>query len=358
MTEETQTTLREDYAEALKSVEAPEAAPVIETKAPAEAAPQTEEAKAAERARDEAGRFAKEQKAKADAEPAKALPEASVTQRPPRPSSWKKDYEKDWETLDPRLAAYINQRESEYAKGVSTYKQEWDRAKPILEALSPYQQHLQQYGIKPEQFVQNLAAAHQALALGSPQEKLQRFAKLAHDYGVDLRALLPRPPQLGEDGQPLPVPPQVALQQWLQQQIAPVRQELQQFKTAQAEQQAAQVSHEIERFKAGPEHEHFEAVKETMATLLEKGVVQDLDSAYSTALRMPQHDDIWTAMQDEKRKTDETRRQQEAAATAAAARKKAVSLKSSAPGAHTANTNTSDLRAQYSEALAAADGRV
>lgn len=359
MTEETQTTLRDTISEAFNAAEAPvESTPVVESTPSEATTPVETEAQVAARARDEAGRFAKEEKAKADALPAKASIEAPVTQRPPRPSSWKKDYEKDWETLNPRLAAYIDQREKEYAKGVSTYKTEWDRAKPVLEALAPYQQHLQQYGIRPEQFVQNLAAAHQALALGNPQERLQHFAKLAQDYGVDLRALMPRPPQVGPNGQPLPVPPQVALQRWLQSQIAPVRQELQQFKNAQAQQQQAQVSHDIERFKSAPGHEHFEALKDTMAMLLEKGIAQDLDEAHSLALRMPQHDDIWSAMQDEKRRADEAKRAQDAAQAVKSAKAKAVSLKSSSPGAAAATGQKSALREQYAELVGASSGRV
>ena len=345
---ETQTTLREQISSAMEEKVAPESEVVV-TETPVESA----EAKA-ERARDEAGRFAKEEKAKADAQSVKASQEAQAPQRPPRPSSWKKDYEKDWETLDPRLAGYIHQREQEFAKGVSTYKTEWERAKPILEALAPFQEQFQKYGIQPDHFVRSLGAAHQTLALGTPQQKLQVFAKLAQDYGVPLQALLPR---TMPDGQQVPqMDPRIAM--LLQQAIAPVRQELQQFKTEQQKQQEAQMSREIEAFKAESSHEHFDILKDTMAKLLESGVATDLESAYNMAIRMPQHDDIWTAMQETKRKTEEAQRAKEAAQQAAAAKKKAVSLKTSSPGSSSGASGKSPLREQYADAIGATTGRV
>jgi hypothetical protein len=346
---ETQTTLREQISAAADAVEAPETEAVVET--PKETQP---EKPAAETKVDQTGRlhakdgkFAEKKEEKTD-EPTPAVPAIS---RPPRPSSWKKDYEKDWETLDPRLAAYIDQREKEYAKGVSTYKQEWERAKPLLEAIAPFQQQFQQYGVSPDQWVRSLGAAHQALALGSPQQKLQMFAKLAQDYGVPLQALLQ--PQQGQQ-----VNPQFAMQQALQQAIAPIRQEFQQYKTQQEQREAAQLQKEIEAF-ASDEHPHFEAVKETMAGLLEKGLASTLDDAYSISLRMPQHDDIWSAMQEEKRKAEEAERRKAEAAKVEAAKKKAVSLKSSAPGpAANATGKTSALREQYAELVEGSAGRV
>lgn len=349
---ETQTTLRDQLTAAYdEHVEAP-------AEIPAQPTTQVETEKTAEeRARDEKGRFA-EQKTESQKKPEdKTIAAAAALQRPPRPSAWKKDYEKDWETLDPRLAAYINQRESEFAKGVSTYKQEWDRAKPILDAIAPFQQQFQQYGIQPDQWVRTLGAAHQALALGTPQQKLAMFAKLAQDYGVPLQALLPRPPQVGPDGQPVPQPqfdPRLAM--WLQQQIGGMRGELQQWKTAQAEGQAAQIAKEIEAF--AKDHPHYEALKETMAEVLEKGLATDLDGAHSIAMRMPQHDDIWTASQEEKRKADEAKRAEEARLAAVAAKKKAVSPKSSSPGSAKATDGKKSLRDQYAEALEASTGRV
>src|SRR3990167_10909003 len=152
-------TLREALESAVSSQEAKEsaleAAPIeavvpvepVESVQPASSeVPIGESADAkAERLRDEKGRFA-EGKAEGKAE-VKPVPQAQTpvpaVAKVPRPSSWKKDYWEHWDKLDPSVAAYINQRESEYAKGVSTYKQEWDSAKPLLDAVAPFLPTLQ-----------------------------------------------------------------------------------------------------------------------------------------------------------------------------------------------------------------------
>ena len=112
--DEPQVTLRDAIESA---VEEHETAPAVEQ----DAAP------AAEAPRDDAGRFA--------APPQDEQPAPAPTK--PRPSSWKKDYDEHWTKLDPSLQDYIAQREQEYAKGVSTYKQNWDQAAPLYEAMQP-----------------------------------------------------------------------------------------------------------------------------------------------------------------------------------------------------------------------------
>jgi hypothetical protein len=67
----------------------------------------------------------------------------------PRPSSWKKDYEEHWGKLDPTLQDYIQQREADYAKGVSTYKNQWDMAQPLVHAIEPFMPLLQEHSIEP-----------------------------------------------------------------------------------------------------------------------------------------------------------------------------------------------------------------
>ena len=73
-----------------------------------------------DRVRDDSGKFAK---TTTDEEIAPVEP---IVETKPRPSSWKKDYEEHWGQLDPALQDYIGQREADYAKGVSTYKNQWD----------------------------------------------------------------------------------------------------------------------------------------------------------------------------------------------------------------------------------------
>ena len=90
--------------------------------------------------------------------------------KPVRPTTWKKEYLPIWdkltagEQLTPeeslKLAEYSNQRESEYKKGVSTYKQEADNAKSLIEAISPFVPELQKQNIHPAAWINNLGRAH------------------------------------------------------------------------------------------------------------------------------------------------------------------------------------------------------
>jgi len=125
-----------------------------------------------------------------------------------RPSTWKKEYLPIWDKLTSgeqltkeealKLAQYSNQRESEYKKGVSTYKAEADRAKDLENAIAPFQAEFQQQGISPAAWINNLGRAHMILSKAPYDQKVQLFHRLAQDYGI----------QLNQDGQ-IAAPPQV-----------------------------------------------------------------------------------------------------------------------------------------------------
>lgn len=343
----TQTTLRETLTEAFDAAEPVEpSTPVVESTATESEAPAKPE-----RPRDEGGKFVKSE-AKPEAK-SEAKPEAPA--RPKKPTTWKKEYDPDWERLDPRIAAYIEQRENEYSKGVSTYKQEWDRAKPVLDALAPFQSQFQKFGVRPEQWIQNLGAAHQALALGTPEQKLQHFVRLAREYNVPLQALFA--PQPGGAPQPA-IDPRIAM--LVQQATAPLRKQMNEWQTEQQKQQEARIASEIDAFKADPANEHFEEMKETIAQLLERGATDTLRGAYDLALRMPQHESLWVATQEAKRKAEEARRIEESRRTAQQAKAKAVSLRSSSPGASGGKTTDGKktIREQLSEQFESLGARV
>ena len=106
-----------------------------------------------------------------------------------RPSTWKKEYVQIWDKMEAgeqiskedfvKFAEYANQRESEYKKGVSTYKAEADRAKSYENAIAPYAQDLQKRGIQPTQYIENLVRAEQILSNAPYEQKVQVFQRLA-----------------------------------------------------------------------------------------------------------------------------------------------------------------------------------
>jgi len=327
-------------SEAPSSVE-----PAVETRAEPAA-----EKPAVDRARDEIGRYTRKDAVKdalASAEKP-AEPEAPKVDLPtPKkpPSSWKKDYWGQWEKLasDPELAKlqdYIEQRESEFATGVSTYRNEAMKAKAIQDAVAPFLPIMQQHGIQPEVEIGNLLNAHHTLVSASPQQKLQMFAKLATDYGVPLQAIGNETYNPGTDQM-----------MQLMQELNSLKSGFGQMYQTQQQRENAQIQAEIEAFKANAPH--FEAVREQMAGLLQSGLAPDLKSAYDKAVRL--NDDVWKQTQAQQAAEAEKQRQ------AALAKKQAtaVSTRSVAPTAQARDSRSgNDVRSILSSKFDELGGRI
>ena len=309
---EAQTTLRDQLEAAFEDQDQPQEQ-VLEQPALEETTEQR-----AERARDEAGRFAPKAKETAPVVPPVEHPQQTLK---PRPTSWKKDYEEHWGKLDPTLQEYIHQREADYAKGVSMYKQNWEQAAPIYEAMQPFMPVLQQHNMSPQQWIQGLGNAHLTLAQGTPEQKIQMFAKLANDYGVPLQALT---------GQQYD--PQFSM---MAQELSQLKNQWQQFQTVREQQEQAQIQNEIGSFSK--DKPYFEEVRETMASLLQSGVAHDLQSAYDKAIRL--NDDIWQKQQAQAQQASTQAQAQQRQQQVAAAKAKAVSPRSISPTANMGSGN-------------------
>lgn len=351
MIEETGTTpsIRETIASAVEN-HVPE---VVETVTP--------EPTKEQKARDEAGRFAPEQKQSKKAEEPKVVT-ATEKPRAQRPSSWKKDYWNHWDKLSggqpltpeeaTALAEYTSQREQDYAKGVSTYKNEWDKAKPVLEALNPIAPLVQQHGFKDtNHWLGSAVQVFQGLSSGTPQQKLGTLFSLAAQYKVPLEEIF----EQAEDGRYyLNTQKFNAAQQRPAQQQKPV--DIKQ--TVQEILQEERAATQVESISKDPEkYPHFNQVRETMAGLLRAGLVEDLQGAYLAALNMPIHATLKASMDQAKQAADEAKKREESANLAAAARAKVVSPRSSTPANNKA-TPGKGIRSVLEEAFDAKSGRV
>lgn len=319
--------LRDVIENAVETVESP----AIENSASQEAT----EAPKTSRARDESGKFTKTQP-DADTSETQASAEEFIKNEPkvevkPRPSSWKKDYEEDWGKLDPRLQDYIQQREADYAKGVSTYKNQWDMAAPIMESIRQFQPLLQQYGVAPQQWITQLGNAHAQLVTGTPEQKMQIFQQLANDYGVNLGAVTG---QTGYD-------PQFSS---LAQELNAIKNQWGQFQAQQEAMEQTQLRSEIDSFKA--DKPYFEEVREVMAGLLQSGMADDLQSAYEKAIRL--NDDVFQKVNAEQAQKSEAAQREKVAQ----AKAKVLSPKSATPTASTTSGGKSASSAR--EAIMAA----
>ena len=268
-----------------------------------------------------------------------------------RPSTWKKEYVSIWDKMEKgeqiskddftKFAEYANQRESEYKKGVSTYKAEADRAKSYENAIAPYASDLQRRGIQPTQYIENLVRAEQILSNAPYEQKVQAFQKLASDYGIQLNG-----------GQVTQLDPYT---QQLMNQLNMVNQEVSSIKGRFAQEENQRLMGEIERVRSDVEKfPHFDAVREEMAQLLELGKAQDLETAYKKAVRM--NDDVWELEQERllsTAKQSTIKAQQVAKAKAAA-----VSPKSTTPsGKVTDPGDKKDRRSLIAEQLGEAMSR-
>ena len=350
--------LRESLAAAVAQSEAPAETvqPPVESAAPEGAAPEGETPEqAAQRLRDEKGRFTASPKADAavapEGQPAPEVAQQTAKPRPPVPSTWKKEHRSHWDNLDPALAEYLVQREGEFAKGVSTYKGEWERVRPVAEVLGQFEPVLRQHGLEPAQWVQSLGQAQLLLATGTPEQKRQMVQTICQQYGIDLTGQ-------ADGQQPGAMPHDPRVPQLLQQ-VQQLSGFVNDFRTQQQRQQDEAIEREIQSFRAKPGNEHYEQVRETMAGLLQSGLADDLQSAYEAALRHPRHADIFEPIQRQQREAEEKKRRDEAAEAARKAKAAAASVRGSTPSAVNKAGGAKDLRAQLSEAYEeVAGGRV
>lgn len=365
--------LRETLAAAIDAAPVVDAPPVVGAPAPAPAPaalPANESALTASeaRARDEAGRFSKTTQAAAPA--LKAAPQApgsattgAVTPPPAAeppvaaapapeikaPSTWKPEYQEAYKKLavdNPALAKYMVQREQEFARGVSTYRQEAEQSRELQNAIAPFMAELQQHNIAPSQWISSLGGAHRTLAMGGPAEKIQMFGKLAQDYGVSVPHLVAYLSGNPQALQGLPAPQQ---QQPVVAQPQDMREQYRQF--AQEDRLQAEVKAMAEN---SAEYPHFEAVRETMKGLLLSGLAPDYKSAYDKAIR---HDDeFWQAEQLRRAEDAEKQRLAAEAARVKTARANVTSTRSVTPAGTMVLNGKKGLRDTIADNVEAAVG--
>ena len=270
-----------------------------------------------------------------------------------RPSTWKKEYVQIWDKMEAgeqiskedftKFAEYANQRESEYKKGVSTYKAEADRARGYEEAIAPFVPELQAQNISPAAWINNLGRAHMILTKAPMEQKVQMFQRLAQDYGIQLNSEGVAPIQ------------QDAYTQQLMNQLNQVNQEVSNIKGRFAQEENQRLMSEIERVRSDAEKfPHFDVVREEMAQLLELGKAQDLETAYKKAVRM--NDDVWALEQD--RLLKEARQTTIKAQQVAKAKAAAVSPKSTTPSGKVSNPeDKKDRRSLIADQLGEAMSR-
>lgn len=261
------------------------------------------------------------------------------------PQSWKQAQKAKWDKLDPDIRQEVLRREHETTRVLNETAQVRQFATQFQEAIQPYMARIQQVG-NPVKAIQNLLAADHLLATGPAATKAQYLAKLIQDYGVDIQAL-----DAALAGKPVADPVESRVEQMLQQRLQPFQQYLtaqQQREQYEAQRQQQQIQNAVEQMAQDPEYPHFEAVRETMADLIDlaakKGSTMDLKTAYNRAVAM-----------------DPTISQVTQAAQANAKAQRALQASASVRGAPSGSSGgkpaTLDRRAAIEAAFEAAGGR-
>lgn len=261
-----------------------------------EGAEETAEEKA-QRARDEAGRFTKEGKQKAQVKPgprvaaqagAKPPPAAGTPQGKPTagakgavaggeglkaPQSWKATAREAWASIPPAAQAEIDRREREAAQAVKEAAPARQFQQEFQATFQPFQGFLAAEGAgdKPLQVVRNLLQTAAALRT---HQKEAVLANLIHTFQADpariagfLQGQRPQPQAPAFD--PLQLKEQL-------------KKELFGDLSAQRQQQALNRA-QAEMSDFAESHEFFEDVRELMAKYMEAGLADDWEEAYSQA---------------------------------------------------------------------------
>lgn len=320
-----------------------------------------------QRTRDEAGRFAPAPAAEeapveaAQPETPVVAPVEAVPVAAPAPAPTLTTWRKEMMPLHEKLAAgvaltpeeakkladYNVQREREYSTGISTYKAEAQQSRQITDVMQEFMPALQQSGLAPAQWIQNMGRTHAQLVYGSPETKLQIFANLAQTYGVPLGAV-----QQAQEGQ---IDPNITA---LMGQLQAVQKQVGQVTNWHQQQQQQSMEQQLAKFADQSQFPHFEQVRGVMAQLLESGAAQNLDDAYTKAVRVD--DTAWQAEQQRQAATAAAAQQRQSAVAVGKAKAAAGQVRSAAPSsAATAPPSAKDRRATLAAAFADADsGRV
>jgi len=288
-----------------------------------------------QRARDEQGRFkpkqGEQQQPQEGVQPGpKAGPKPQQQER--APAAWRADVREHWGQLPEPVRAEIQRREGELNRVLQESAEARKGYDAVMRVVQPYEAFIRAENSNPLQAIDNLMSTAARLRTGTAPEIAQMVAGIVKQFGVGrfgngfIEAL-----DSALAGAPVQVDPQqAALQQVLDQRLAPMQQMFQQFQQAQQAQQervVQQAQSEVEQFLSRAEFG--EDVRADMADILEtahrRGESMSLTDAYRKACRL--NDNVLKVLQQRARQAGAQQQTQ----AAQRARATAVSVSGAAP---------------------------
>jgi len=258
-------------------------------------------AQAAQRERDERGRFAtkapegaevpSEQEVKVASEPVPA--EEEQPHEAPNidnaPKSWKASTRQKWASLDPEVRAEVHRRERESTRAINEAGPVKKFVGEFQQVIQPHAERYRQTGMNPLQVVHNLMNADAVLTTAPMPQRAQFMAKLIRDYGIDIRSL--DSALAGEDPSNEPL---AQVESLINQKLAPIQQFVQ--SSQQGRQQALQREYSqqeqvINAMAADSQKfPHFDLVALEMADIMEVASRRQIyltpEEAYKRAVAM------------------------------------------------------------------------
>lgn len=237
--------------------------------------------------RDEQGKFKKP-------EGVQAGPKSQPRQQGEKaPASWRPEVREHWGTLPDPVRAEIQRRETEVARTLQETAEARKTAEAVMKTIEPYQAFIRAENSNPLQAIDNLMSTAARLRTGTAPELAQLVAGIVNQFGTGRfgNGFIEMLDSALAGQTPKQDPQQLAMEQVLNQRLAPVQQMLTQFQQAQLQQQqqATQAAHsEVSDFLT--KAEFGEDVREDMADIIEsysrRGQSISLPDAYKKACLM------------------------------------------------------------------------
>jgi len=275
--------------------------------------------------RDEAGRFAKKDKAEADEpvpEPVAKEGDPSATEAPAptdpvalsaekAPQSWTPAAREKWASIDPDIRNEIIRREEASANGVRQMQERFAPMQRFIEQMQPVAQEAQAVGQSPDQYIYSLAQSERTLRGAELPAKFNEILRIADQYGIPLREIINK--SVGDEV--IKAPQQGQAQSEVQQELQAMRQWREQQQYEQVERDRADITHRLAEFSK--DKEFLEDVRLTMADLIERGLANTVPEAYDKACWMvPEVRQVMLSRQGQQRVADSVAERQGKAAGA------------------------------------------
>jgi hypothetical protein len=248
------------------------------------------------------------------------------------PASWRPDVREHWAQLPESVRAEVHRREVEVQRTLQESAEARKSFDAVMKTIEPYQAFIKAENSNPLQAIDNLMSTAARLRTGTAPELAQMVAGMVRQFGVGrFGASFIEQLDSALAGQTPQVDPQAAaIEQVLNQRLAPLQSMFQQFEQAkqfQQQQVAESAQNEVAQFLDRAEFGN--DVREEMADLLEiahrRGEKMTLQVAYQKACML--NDRVRQVMQG-RQQAQGAQQQTQAAQRARAA---AVSVSGSAP---------------------------